>query len=383
MAVILFAVFIDLVGFGLIVPILPFLTLKYGGDPLIGTALVAIYSLAAFICGPLWGRLSDRLGRRPTLIMTFMGAALSYTTLAFADSLALLFLARAMSGAMAGNVGIVMAALSDMTDADNRGRVLGYMGAAFGLGFAIGPGLGGVLATLTDETSIMLPGLVAASLSFTAMLLCLFFMAETRDKPDASQEDTPLPHWSAVLKGKAIPALLSMFVFVAVAQSIHFSITPFWLEAVMGWDERQVGFLLMSIGLIVAAVQSFAIGPLFRWVGEVKSMVLGSGLSVVAALMLVAYPGDLLVTFGCFPLLMAGMTISFPALNSLISRMTDTRLQGTALGLSSGLSALGRVVGPLTAGALFSSATPGIPYLIIASIGVILCLWFAFFAKQP
>lgn len=141
MPVIIFAVFIDLLGFGIIIPILPFLTLKYGGDAFIGAALMSIYSLATFAAGPIWGRLSDRIGRRPALAATFFGSTIAYIMLAMSDSLVMLFVARAMSGMMAGNVGIAMAAMADLTDEKNRGRAMGLIGASFGLGFAFGPSL--------------------------------------------------------------------------------------------------------------------------------------------------------------------------------------------------------------------------------------------------
>ncbi len=384
MAVILFAVFIDLVGFGLIVPILPFLTLEFGYSPLVGTALVSTYSVMTFLSGPLWGRLSDRIGRKRALAMTFMGGTLSYATLAFADSIEVLFIARAMSGAMAGNVGIVMAAVADVTEPSTRGRYMGYIGAAFGLGFAVGPGLGGLLAGAGDEVSIMLPGLVAAGLSFTAMVLTLVLMKETYPARDETDTTTaPVPPWTEVLKGPGQLLLFAMFIVVAIGQSIHFSITPFWLEAVMGWTVGQVGLLLMSIGLAVAFMQSFAIGPLFRAIGEVRSLALGAVVYTLASLGLVMGDGSLISVLVGFPLLMSGLTIAFPALNSLLSRTTDTRLQGTALGLSNGLSALGRVVGPLGAGLMFVPSAPSTPFLAIVGIGAVIIIWSLFFARQP
>jgi len=382
MAIILFAVFIDLVGFGLIVPILPFLTLKFGYSPLVGTALVAMYAVMTFVSGPFWGRLSDRIGRKKALAMTFFGGTLSYMTLAFADSIWLLFAARAMSGAMAGNVGIVMAAVADMTEPENRGKYMGYIGAAFGLGFAVGPGLGGLLAADGDDVSILLPGLIAAGLSFTAMVLTLFLMRETYKPSKAAEDTTPVPPWTEVLRGEGKVLLFVMFVIVAIGQSAHFSITPFWLEAVKGWTVSEVGLLLMAVGLMVALMQSSAIGPLFKAVGEVNALAIGTAVFIGASMMLVLGGGHTITVFVGFPLLMSGLTLAFPALNSLLSRSTDTRLQGTALGISNGMSALGRVIGPLLSGLLFTADTPSAPYVLIAAMGVIILIWALFLADR-
>ena len=389
MPVILFAVFIDLVGFGLIVPILPFLTMAYGGDALSGTALISIYSLMTFLSGPFWGRLSDKIGRRPALALTFAGGTLSYLTLAFSDSLAMLFFARAMSGAMAGNIGVVMAAVADMTDAENRGRAMGWIGGVFGLGFAVGPGLGGWLGTGDGTVSILLPGLVAAGLAFTAMLLTFFFVPETSPGHVASaashgQENTgdssePAPgslsRRDLLFKSPWRFLLFLMFVVTAIGQSVSFSITPFWAESTFGWSGSQVGVLLMAIGLCVAAVQTLAVGPLFRHLGEVRTISLGSIVSIAGCGLIIFGPSTPLVAILGFPLVMGGLTVAFPALNSLVSLRTDRHNQGVALGMSQGLSALGRIVGPLSAGAVFSTSAPGLPFVIVAATAVIAGGW--------
>ncbi len=377
MPAILFAIFIDLVGFGIIVPILPFLIDKYNGDTFTGTALISIYSLFALIGGPVWGRISDKFGRRPALAATFIGATLSYVTLAHADSLLWLFIARAMSGAMAGNVGIVMAAMADMTTPKNRGKAMGYVGAAFGFGFAFGPAIGGILGGNDGQVSIYLPALVAAALSTIAMILTIIFVPETN--PTSTQahntNSDSQTAWSAIFNASTGYIIFGIFILAAISQSITFSITPFWAKQVLLWDHKQVGFLLMGTGLTVAVIQAFAIGPLFQKLGEVTSLAIGAAINILGCLIIVLLPASVITALIGLPLVMSGLTISFPALNSILSLKVDDQLQGTALGFSNGLSAGGRVFGPLFAGTLFTTYSADTPFIFVAGMGVLLMIW--------
>jgi len=387
MPAILFAIFIDLLGFGIIVPILPFLVGPYAGtvtiggtvvdEATLGAALFSIYSLTAFAAGPLWGRLSDRIGRRPALAATFFGATISYLVLAFSDSLLTLFIARAFSGAMAGNVGIAMAAMADLTDENNRGRAMGLIGAVFGLGFAFGPLIGGYLSSLGGTADIMVPGLAASALSLMACFMAYFFMPETRpEKADGDNAAaTRKPSWTEFLRTPPQLALFAMFIVTSAGQAMVFTIMPFWTKDLLFWTQKEVGYLMGSIGLCIAAIQSLATGPLFKSIGEVRSLVLGAGVHLIGCAVIIMLPASLTVALISFPLMMAGMTLSFPALNSLLSRRTEKDRQGAALGLSSGLSALGRVAGPLAAGLLYISSAPGPLFQAIAITSGLLLSW--------
>lgn len=393
MPVILLAIFIDLVGFGMIIPILPFLTLTYGGDSLTGTALMSIYALAAFIIGPVWGKLSDRIGRKPTLTLTFLGAAIAYLMLALSSSLLMVFVARAISGAMTGNVGIVMAAMADMTDDSNRGKAMGLIGAAFGLGFAFGPGIGGYLSTIGGETSVFLPGMAACGLSFLAMILTAIYVPETNPKKDKTGEEpiqTPnhvagtslpektkraKPQWLEIITTPGRTPLFAMFVITAIAQSISFSITPFWVETILSWSAKEVGFLLMSAGVMVFIMQLWAVGPMFRIFGEIKSLNYCAVVHMVGCLIIIAGPPTFATAVIGFPLVLGALSMTYPALNSLLSQRTSKTEQGAALGLSNGFASLGRVAGPLAAGATFSAATPNIPFFIVILIGLAVFVW--------
>lgn len=376
-SIILFAIFVDIVGFGIIVPILPFLTMSYGGGAITGSALMAIYALMTFLGGPLWGRLSDKIGRRPTLIATFFGSVVAYTLLAFADSLEMLFLARGFAGLMAGNVGIAMAATADLTTPQERGKALGLVGAAFGFGFAMGPAIGGLLSGDAHTPSIMLPALVAAGASFIALSLTYLWFPETKPKEDALPDRVKIPARKAykmIILPYANLFVLMIVVVSSMAQSSSFSISPWWAQAVLGWSQVEVGFLLMAAGIIIAVIQSSAVGPMFRKFGEAKTLAIGNIIQMIGCIMLMLTPGSY-QAFIALPLVYAGLTFTFPALNALISKRTPSNLQGTALGLSQGLSSLGRVIGPLMAGGLFEYYTPVTPFMMIGAFGVIIIGW--------
>lgn len=387
MPVILLAIFIDLVGFGMIVPLLPFLTLQYGGDTFTGTALISVYALAAFSLGPILGRISDRVGRKPTLAVTFLGAALAYLLLAMSTSLWMVFVARAISGAMTGNIGIVMAVMADMTDEENRGKAMARIGGAFGLGFAFGPGLGGYLSSIGGETNIFLPGMAACGLSLLAMILTAIYVPETnpasvdpeneRDTAATAKDATDVPsnRWQAIILVPDRLPLFIMFVVTAMGQSISFSIAPFWMAAVLNWTELEVGFILMAVGGLVFVFQVWLVGPLFKAIGEIRSLQLCSIFHIAGCLVIVFGPASVYTVAVGFPLVLGALSVSYPALNSLLSRRTDRRIQGAALGLSNGVSSLGRIAGPLAAGILFSASTPGAPFVVVTMIGLTIFGW--------
>jgi len=375
MPAIFLAIFVDVLGFSIILPGLPYVTLHFGGTAITGMAMMSVFSIAALIFSPLLGRLSDRLGRRPVLLMTFSGAILAYSTLAFADTLLMLFVARFMSGAMAGNVAIAMASIADSTSFENRGKMMGLFGGVYGVAFAIGPGVGGLVSGNPETPSLLFPGLIAASMALLALIITFFFF-NPKKRTDAekikAQEKIP---YRLVVPDKRSALLMSQFTLSSSIQSIVFPITPFWCIAVLNWSLVQVGWLLMMIGGAIAFVQGGLVPILFSKLGEIRTFLLGFFMTAIAAGLMAFLPDGEWKAWTLIPMIASGATIAFPALNTTLSKRTDDHAQGTALGLGNGLSFLGRIAGPLVGGWLFETFYPGAPFIVIMIAGVIAIGW--------
>lgn len=379
-AVLLLCLFIDLVGFGIILPILPFIVQSLGGGEMMGGLLFATYSFAAAFAGPLWGRLSDRIGRRPALMLTLGGAALSYVALGLAHSILMIFLARAMSGAMAGNVGIVMAAMADLTESRERTRAMGLIGMSFGLGFATGPGIAAIMASFAGVHALAFSAFAAAALSLSALLLAALSLPDIRpqDEDDGTDDaaDAGTPSFLSFIDSPRKLGLMLQFVLYATIQSMVFAMSGFWAAHVWQWGEREVGFLMAGVGLLIASLQGFLVAPLAERFGETRTYLIALVASLSGSLLLiVAGARSVLVMFLAFPLMMGGMTLAYPVLNSLLSRRHRARVQGAALGLANGFSASGRVAGPLLGGWLMTSKGPSAPFYASLALAILGLFW--------
>ncbi|GEQ99579.1 tetracycline resistance MFS efflux pump [Iodidimonas gelatinilytica] len=398
--VLLLCLFIDLVGFGIILPILPFIVQSFGGGEMTGGLLFGIYAAMAALFGPLWGRLSDRIGRKRALMLTLFGAGVSYVLLGLAHSMVMVFVARGISGAMAGNVGVAMAAMADLSSNEGRTRAMGLIGVSFGLGFAAGPGLAAALASFSQTNALALSAFAAAILSFTACLLAFLRLPKHLRRPDTNTDTetgtatTPEAQQSAaphsdeqIIRSKRFLAfldsprktlLLMQFVVSSSAQSMVFSMTGFWANDVWNWNERQVGFLIMAVGLVIAALQAFVVSPLADRLGEVRTYLVALCCSIIGCLMVLLMPTILPVVLLAFPLMMGGMTLSFPVLNSLVSQRNEAHVQGAALGLANGFSAIGRVIGPTLGGGVMAAFGPRAPFMATMTFAFMGVVWALF-----
>ena len=219
MPILFLIVFVDLVGFGLIIPLLPFYAERFGASPQVVTILLAIFSLMSMISAPLWGRISDRIGRRPVLMASMLAAAFAYLWLGFATELWMLFAARAFAGLCAGNIAAAQAYIADVTPPERRARGMGMIGAAFGLGFIIGPALGGIVAGNELATAdLQAPGLIAAGLSFAAFLGVVLFLPESLPTAvRARQSRSRIAVLQSVLRRPMLARLFAVFFLVILA----------------------------------------------------------------------------------------------------------------------------------------------------------------------
>lgn len=379
MAILFLIVFTDLVGFGLIIPLLPFYGEHFQASPAEVGALMAIYSLAQFIAAPLWGGLSDRVGRKPVLALSLLGSTLSYAWLAYSESLWMLFAARALGGFMAGNIATAFAYVADVTTPANRAKGMGIVGAAFGLGFIFGPAIGGVLAGADPmHADYRTPALIAAALSALAMMLTVLILPESLPQ-SVRQAHRAMPRadrWQALTQALRTPnvgrliaiAFLATFVFAGIETTF-----AMWSRRRFGWGPEQNGYLFAFIGLISATVQGGLVGRLAKHFGEHRLVVAGAATLAIGIL---ATPFASSVSLLAFTMLWValGFGLMTPSLNSLVSLSVDAGVQGGTMGVTRSATTLARVLGPGWAGLLFEYLGKDWPFFAGAMImaGVIM-----------
>jgi DHA1 family tetracycline resistance protein-like MFS transporter len=349
-------VFVDLVGFGLVIPLLPFYALRFAASPQQVTVLLAIYSLMQLFTAPLWGRLSDRIGRRPVLMVSMAASLLAYLWIGSATALWMLYAARGLAGACAGNIAAAQAYIADITKPEDRAKGMGLIGAAFGLGFIIGPALGGFLAGTNPQTAdVETPALVAAGLSFIALLGVALLLSESLPADKRGGERPSRSRLAAildVLRRPALSSLISIFFLVILAFSGMESTFALWAIEQLGWGPKQVGYVFAYVGILSAILQGGLIGRLTRLYGERR--LLPSGLaSIAVGLVILPFACSLSFLAPAISALAIGMGLTQPSLNSLISRQAGSGEQGEVLGVSQSVGSLSRVLGPAAAGFFF------------------------------
>jgi MFS transporter, DHA1 family, tetracycline resistance protein len=363
-------VFIDLVGFGLVIPLLPFYAVRFAASPQEVTALVAIYSLMQLLTAPLWGRLSDRVGRRPVLLASLAASALAYLWLGGATALWMLFAARAFAGACAGNIAAAQAYIADVTPPEKRARGMGLIGAAFGLGFMIGPALGGLLAGGDPITAdLETPAWVAAGLSFLALLGVASLLPESlpAERRDGAPARGRVGAVLGVLHRPVLSRLILVYFLVILAVAGMQSVFAIWAMPQLGWGPRQVGYVFAYVGLISAILQGGLIGRLTQLFGEERLLVCGLAL-IGVGLVALPFAHDVPILGAVLTGLALGMGLMQPTLNSLISQQAGGEEQGEIMGVSQSVASLSRVLGPFAAGFCFAAFGRNSPYFAGAAL---------------
>jgi len=368
LAVLLLVVFINLVGFGVVIPLLPFYAKAMNAAPWQVTTMFAAYSLGQFFGEPFWGRLSDRIGRRPVLMVTILANAVAYVALAFAPNIWIAMLVRLAGGFGSGNISTIQGYMADVTPPEKRAGRMGLLGSAFGAGFVIGPSLGGLLAhPSAGQLGFQIPLFVAAGMAALAVLGVVLFVAESRapSAPGLQQ-----PSRREALGQAAAHPILSRVLLVTLVSTGAFagmeSIFGLWANARFAWGPREVGLCFAVIGVIASVGQGVLTGRLARRFGEGR--VLTTGLSIIALSLLATpfapHPGLAMVAVGCTAF---GQSLVFPCVAALISRASPPDRQGQMLGLNMAAGSLARIGGPLLAGPLFGLAAGG-PYWFGAAL---------------
>lgn len=369
MPVLFLIVFVDLVGFGIVIPLLPFYAEHFGAGPEVVTLVMASYSLAQLFMAPLWGRLSDRIGRRPVLVTSLIGSVAAYLVLAWAPALWALFLARILAGAMAGNIAAAQAYIADVTPPERRAQGMGLIGAAFGLGFIVGPVVGGLLAGHDPaHVDYVMPALAAAAMSALALAGTLLVLRESLDRSRPPPPRIARVTAARQMLGRASTAPFIVVGFLTTAVFAGMETTfALWSSRTFGWGPAQNGYLFAFVGILGAFLQGLAIGRLTRRFGEIR--VLSAGLMLIAlGLAGIGVATGVPVVVAAAGFLSIGFGMANPSLTSLVSRSAGAAEQGMVLGVYQSASSLARVVGPALAGVAFGGLGKSAPFLLGAAI---------------
>ena len=356
------AVVVDLIGFGIVIPILPIYAKRYHTTSFEAAMLVAAFSGATFVCSPIWGRVSDRFGRKPVLLVSLAGTAIGSLVTGLAGGLGLLLIGRLIDGASGASVSVAQAAAADLTRPSDRSRLFGYLGAAFGIGFVAGPAIG-ALGALGGPR---LPFFIAAGLAGVNTLVAWRRLPETRPAgpPSGSRQTGPL---AALLGGRGAAPMLAVAFSAMVAFSGFEATFALFGQKRFGFGISSAAAVFTAVGAVIVVVQGGLVHPVVARLGEAKTLLLGlaanaGGLALLAVAhsWSVAAPALLALTVG------QGL-VQTTMVAALVSR-TDPSQRGRALGAQQSAGALARVVGPAIGGALLGAHASGDPYLVGAAL---------------
>jgi MFS family permease len=365
--VILFlTVFLDLLGFGMVLPLLPYYAESYGANAFAVGALLSVYSVMQLIFSPIWGRMSDRVGRRPLILMSLLGSAIGLVAFGLANTLVLLFLARAFSGVTSATISIAQAYIADSTTPENRAKGMGIIGAAFGLGFVFGPALGGGLAHYGHGV----PAFVAAGLALANFAFALVKLPESlpiERRGEVVARGFSLKRLTTASSVPGLGVLMVIYFFTIFAFATMEATFPLLTLAHFGFNEVQNGYVFAYIGVLVVILQGGLVGRLAKRFGE-KALVTVGALMLAVGLALLPVAPTLGVLLVVLVPMAVGNGLTNPSLTSLISRTAATSSQGEVLGVGQSLASLGRVLGPLWGGFAFQYLGTNVSYYIAGAI---------------
>jgi len=354
--VIFLTILVDLIGFGIVIPLLPFYAQKFDASPFDVGILVAVYSLMQFIFSPILGSLSDKYGRRPILLMSIAGSAIGYLTIGLAGSLAIVFLGRILGGITAGNLSTAQAYIADVTTKENRAKGMGLFGMAFGFGFIIGPALAAILGAYGKEV----PFFFAAGLAVVNTVLIYIFLPETIS--DANRKEykgrNRVRELIESLRHPRLATLNLQYFLLIVAFSMMTTAFPYFTEFNYRYTVIETGYVLAYVGLIAIIMQGMIFGRLANRFGESKLILVGCHVLVLS---LVAVPFVTQESVGLIGLLIgtglfaAGNSLASPSLTSLASKSASESDQGKTMGVMQSGASLARVVGPAICGVMLNN----------------------------
>jgi MFS family permease len=380
MPILLVTIVLSGMGFGLILPAFLFYAENLGASATIAATIIGTYSIGQFISTPIWGRMSDRYGRKPMLLLSMAGLTLSYLLLASAENLWVLALARTMNGLMSGNLAVAMAYVSDITPVEKRAQGMGYVGGSISIGFIVGPMIGGLLGGADAESaSLFLPGLAAVMICAVTFIATLFLKESLPPEKRAkgATEGTPggLAAAKQVFARPILARLVLLGFMVYFAMALFETIMPLWAQARFDWGPREVGYCFTYLGFVVAIVQGVLVGRLAPKFGETRLIMAGLSAYAFGLLVMTQVPVWQLMMFG-ISFTAGGGAMVVTSLSSLVSGQAAETERGLVLGVFNSGSWMGRAGGPPVSGLLFEGIGVQVP-LYVAAVIMLPCLLMA------
>ena len=390
--VIFITVFIYLLGFGMIIPVLPILSTHYGATPLQVGLLMSVFSLMQFLFSPFWGKLSDKYGRRPILIYCLLGEAISYLILAQSKSLEMLFVSRILTGFFGASISTASAYVSDITTRENRTKGMAIIGAAFGLGFLFGPAIGGGLTMLAKQYSedqafiLTFAAYPVAALCFFTFIFAYFFLVESKDRKQIGEEKETrkqLHNIVEMFKKPVLGPLMLVFALTTLSMSMMEATLVLFMKDKFNWGITEASFGFAYVGICIVFTQGYLVRKLIPKFGE-KSIIRAGLISMALGFGLIAIANNIWIMGLAMTFLSVGNAFTNPSVLGSISLITHADQQGVTLGTTQSLSALGRVVGPALGTLLFGAISFSAPFwigslLLILNIFVVM----KYYAQLP
>ena len=358
--IIFLTIFVNLVGFGIIIPLLPFYAESFGASPLVIGLLFAVFSLCQLASAPALGDLSDRYGRRPVLIFSLLGTVISFAMLALAHSIAMLFAARVVDGLSGGNISTARAYVADVTEPKDRARAYGLIGAAFGLGFILGPALSGMLAGISYTAPIW----AAAAVTLVATLMAWLWLPETVHRARAGAGN-PFRFLPGLLQRPLVRRVLAMDFVYWFAFAMFQTTFALFAARRFGFDAARTGYFFAAFGIIGAIIQGGFIRPIVARIGDTPTFRLGLGFGAAGLVAAAAAHSVAAFSIALVPLAF-GIGFGHPTISSLVSRVARGDEQGRVNGAASAVESLGRTIGPVWGNASLQQYGEATPYISAA-----------------
>jgi DHA1 family tetracycline resistance protein-like MFS transporter len=361
LVVIFLTIFVNLIGFGIIIPLLPFYAETFGASPLVIGLLFAVFSMCQLVAAPVLGEWSDRYGRRPVLIFSLLGTVVSFVMLALAHSVTMLFLARIVDGLSGGNISTARAYVADVTEPKDRARAYGLIGAAFGLGFIFGPALSGILAGISYTAPIW----AAAIITLVATAVAWFWLPETVHRAQAGT-GMALRSLPQLLRRPNLGRLIVIDFVYWFAFAIFQTTFALFTARRFQFNASQTGYFFSAFGVLGAIVQGGLIRPVVHRLGDKPTFIVGLLCSAVGLVAATLTHSVVLFAVTLIPLAL-GIGFGHPTMSSLVSRAARDNEQGRVQGAASAVESLGRTVGPVWGNASLQRFGDATPYMSAAA----------------